>query len=238
MYTCVIVDDQPEAVDLIRDHVVKVPQLEIAFMTTDSITALAFLDSSKPDIIFLDIEMPGMTGIEFIENVKSKWGNNMPKIVFTTGYSDYALTGYEHGAVDYLLKPISFSRFKKCIDRIIADLDKRTTSFERPNFFFAEDDGKKNRINFDDIVYVEGAGNYIIIVTAEAKTIIYKSMNALHELLPSDKFMRIHKSYILAINKVQAVRGNEIIIHSKDGNKHLPIGITFKENVMKRLGIG
>jgi DNA-binding LytR/AlgR family response regulator len=238
MYTCLIVDDQPEAVDLIRDHVIKIPQLTIQLMTTDAIAALAFLDTTKPDIIFLDIEMPGITGIEFIENVKSKWGNNMPKIVFTTGYSDYALTGYEHGVVDYLLKPVSFSRFKKCIDRIIGELDKRTNIMERPNFFFAEDDGKKTRINFDDIVYVEGAGNYIVIVTNEVKTIIYKSMNSLQELLPADKFMRIHKSYILAIDKIQAIKGNEIIIPLKEGTKNIPIGITFKEDVMRRLGIG
>jgi DNA-binding LytR/AlgR family response regulator len=206
-------------------------------MTTDAIAALAFLDTNKPDIIFLDIEMPSLTGIEFIDNLKAKWGNNIPKIVLTTGYSDYALSGYEHGVIDYLLKPITFNRFKKCTDRILDELDKRNTRADKPGFFFAEEDGQKVKINFDDIVYVEGAGNYIVIVTCENKKVIYKSMNAIQELLPCDKFMRVHKSYIVAIDKVQAIRGNEISVNIKDGDKNIPIGITFKENVLKQLGI-
>jgi two-component system, LytTR family, response regulator len=237
MYTCIIVDDQPEAVGLIKDHVSKVPQLSVLLMSTDSIEALTFLDKTKPDIIFLDIEMPGMSGIEFIENIKAKWGNNMPKVVFITGNCEYALSGYEYGVVDYLLKPISFVRFKKCIDRIIDDLDKRNTPAERPNFFFVEDNGKKVKINFDDIIYIEGAGNYIIIVTGEIKIVIYRTMNALQELLPDNKFMRVHKSYILAINKVQAIRGNELMISVKNTEMNIPIGVTYKENVMKQLGL-
>jgi two-component SAPR family response regulator len=113
MYTCIIVDDQTEAVVLIKDHVTKIPSLSLLLATTEPVEALAFLDKNKPDIIFLDIEMPGITGIEFIENNKARWGNNMPKVVFTTGYSNYALSGYEHGVKDYLLKPVSFIRFKK-----------------------------------------------------------------------------------------------------------------------------
>jgi len=237
MYTCIIVDDQKEAVDLIKDHVLKIPQLSLQYMTTDPISALAFLDNQKPDIIFLDIEMPGITGIEFIESVNAKWGNYAPKIVFTTGYSDYALSGYEHGAVDYLLKPVSFIRFKKCIDRIIDILDKRKVFFEKPDFFFVEDEGKKIRVKFNDIIYIEGAGNYIVIVTNEAKRIIYKSMNAIQEIVPYDKFMRVHKSYIVAIDKVFAVKTNDLMLNVKDGEKSIPVGITFKNSVMKRLGI-
>jgi DNA-binding LytR/AlgR family response regulator len=165
-------------------------------------------------------------------------GNNIPKIVLTTGHEEYALSGYEHGVTDYLLKPIMFSRFKQCTDRIIDELDKRNTPAEQPGFFFADNEGGKVRINFDDIVYIEGAGNYIIIVSHENKKTIYKTMNAILEILPYDKFIRVHKSYLVAINQVHAVRGNEIIIKFKDSDKTIPIGIKFKENVLRQLGIG
>jgi two-component system, LytTR family, response regulator len=237
MYTCIIIDDQQAAVDLIKDHVLKIPMLSIQLMTTDAIAALAFLDSNKPDIIFLDIEMPGITGIEFIVNLKSRWGNNLPKLVFTTGYTQYALEGYEHGVADYLLKPITFSRFKQCTDRIIDDIDKHNVGSVTQNFFFADEKGIKTKINYDDVVYVEAAGNYIIIAFFDNNKILYKSMGSIQELLPADKFVRIHKSYIVSINKIQAVKGSEVIVKMKDGDKFLPIGITNKENVLKLLGI-
>jgi DNA-binding LytR/AlgR family response regulator len=236
MYTCIIVDDQPEAVNLIRDHVLKTSLLSLELATTDPVEALSFLDKNKPDIIFLDIEMPEITGIDFIENAKVRWGNNIPKIVFTTGSINYALSGYEHGVVDYLLKPITFARFRKCVDRIIDGLEKYKDA-DKQNFFFVEDDGKKIKINFDDILYIEGAGNYIIIATTHANKIIYKSMNAVQVLLPCDKFIRAHKSFIVAINKILAIRGTQIMMDSKNSEKIIPIGITYKDNVLKQLGI-
>jgi two-component system, LytTR family, response regulator len=236
MYKCVIVDDQTEALDLIRDHVLKMPQLKLIKMTTDPAEALTFINSNKPDIIFLDIEMPGLSGIEFVDNIKAKWGNDIPKIVFTTGYSKYAMEGYEYGVTDYLLKPISFSRFNKCIDRIIDELNKRQI-YEKLNFFFVEENGRKSKINFENIVYIEGAGNYIIIASSEAKKIVYKSMNAIQEILPGSKFIRVHKSYIVSVDKVKAIRGNQLIINIKENDKHIPIGITYKENVLKQLGV-
>jgi DNA-binding LytR/AlgR family response regulator len=237
-YTCIIVDDQPEAVDLILDHVQKLPQLSVLFSTTDAIAALSFLNKTKPDIIFLDIEMPDISGLDFMENLKLKWGNNMPKVVFTTGYSEYAISGYEFGVYDYILKPVSFSRFKISVDRIIDELDKRNTqAANKPNFFFVEDEGRKIKVNFDEVIYIEGAGNYIVIIMRDSKKILYKTMNAMQELLPFDKFMRVHKSYIIAISTVQAIRGNEIILKVNNNEKNIPIGITYKESVQKQLGI-
>jgi len=237
MLTCIIVDDQTEAVDLIKDHVIKIPSLSLLLATTEPVEALAFLDKNKPDIIFLDIEMPDITGIAFVENIKNRCGNNMSKFVFTTGYSNYALNGYEQGVVDYLMKPVSFVRFKKCVDRIIDDLNKQIKPSEKPDFFFVDDDGKKIKINFDNIIYIEGAGNYIIIVTPEAKKIIYKSMNAMQDILPCDKFIRVHKSYIVAASRILAIRGNQITLDIKSPEKTIPIGITYRENFLKQLGI-
>lgn len=237
MYTCIIVDDQASAVDLIKDHVQKTPLLSILLATIKPIEALAFLEKQKPDIIFLDIEMPDMTGMEFIETLKSRWGNKMPKIVFTTGYSNYALSGYEHGVVDYILKPVSFIRFKKCIDRIFDDLGKHALTVEKPAFFFVEEEGKKIKINFDEVVYVEAAGNYIILVLDNARMIIYKSISTIQEQLPDDRFVRVHKSFIVAIAKIHAIRGTQIFMDKQNPEKVIPIGVTYKDEVLKRLGL-
>jgi two-component system, LytTR family, response regulator len=238
MYTCIIVDDQAEAVDLIRDHVSKIARLTISLSTTNSIEALVFLDRNKPDIIFLDIEMPGMTGIELTRTLKAKWGNNMPKIVFTTGHADYALTGYEHGVADYLLKPVTFIRFKQCSDRIIDELDKQHTRTGTPSYFFIEDGGKKVKIPFEEIIYIKSEGNYLTIVSENRKKTIYRSLNTMQELLPGSRFFRVHKSYIAAIDRVHSVKGNELVVHVKQEERCLPIGVTYKENVYRQLGIG
>src|ERR1035437_5735169 len=229
MYTCIIVDDLQQAVDTLKDYVSKILQLSVLLTATDSIEALTFLDNNKPDIIFLDVEMPGIDGIEFTRNIKEKWGNNMPKIVFTTGRTDCALSGYEHGVADYLLKPIMFSRFKQCTDRIIDELDKHNVPAEKSSFFFADNEGEKVRIDIDDIVYIEAAGNYITIATNNSYKTIYKSMNAMQEFLPRDKFVRIHKSYLVAITKIRIVKRNEIAIEINNSEKSIPLGLKYKE---------
>lgn len=238
MFTCIIVDDQPEAVNLITDHVLKTPELSLSFATTDSIAALTYLDKHKPDIIFLDIEMPEFSGIDFLENIKARWGNDIPKVVFTTGYGDYALSGYEYGVYDYILKPVSFSRFKKGVDRIIDDLNKHNKQqLPKLDFFFIEEEGRKVKIDLDDLVYIEGAGNYVVLYMQDTRKTIYKSMNTMQDVLPSDQFMRIHKSYIIALSKIKALRGNEIIITINAAEKNIPIGITYKEKLEQKLGI-
>jgi two-component system LytT family response regulator len=237
MYTCIIVDDQLDAAELLKGHVLKVPKLSLQLITTDSIAALTFLDNNKPDIIFLDIEMPGLSGIEFTGNIKAKWGNNAPKIVFTTGHPDYALTGYEHGVSDYLVKPIYFSRFKKCTDRIIDELDKLNTAPGNPGYFFVEEVGKKTKINMDEIIYIKAAGNYVTIVTTGNKITTYDTMSRIQELLPCDKFIRVHKSYIIAVRKIRSVNSNEIVMNTNHGEERIPIGVKFKNDILKQLGI-
>lgn len=238
MYTCMVVDDQVEAVELMKDHIDKTPLLALKMATTDPTEALAYLDNQHLDIVFLDVQMPGITGLEIIENLKAKMGNNIPKIVFTTGYNDYALTGYEYGLADYLLKPVSYSRFRKAIDRIIHDLDMHSPQPVSLDFVFIEMDGKKLKLNFPDLIYIEGARNYIIIATVKQKMITYKSLNAMQGLLPAGQFMRVHKSYIVAVDKIQALRGSEICVQVHGENKYIPIGVTFKENVLRQLKIG
>jgi DNA-binding LytR/AlgR family response regulator len=237
MYSCVIVDDQSDAINLIVDHIAKVPILSLVLKTTNPFEALAFFDNNRADILFLDIEMPDISGIEFIESLKSKWGNNLPRIILITGFTDYALSGYEYGVFDYIIKPITFTRFKKCIDRISNEPVNILPNDEKPKFFFIEENGRKIKTNFADIVYIEGAGNYIVIVTVDSKKILYKSMTMMWNQLPHDRFLRVHKSYIIAIDKIHSLRGNELIVIVKNSEINIPIGITYKENILKQLGI-
>lgn len=237
-YTCIVADDQEEAIDLIKDHIELIPQLELLYSSTNPVEALAFLDKEKPDIMFLDIHMPGLTGIDLVENMKERWGLNIPQVVFTTGHIDYTLNGYELGIADYILKPVTFKRFKKSVDRIINDLNKVNAVELELDFFFAEIDGKKVKINFSDILYIEGARNYIIVFTTQGRRIIYSSMSAIMQTLPVNQFMRAHKSYIVAINRVEAVRGNELFINNNGEKVKIPVGITYKKEVLKTLNIG
>jgi len=130
---------------------------------------------------------------------------------------------------------MAFSRFKKCTDRIIDDLDKHNNTLDKQKFFFVEDEGKKVKIDFDDIIYVRAEGNYVGVVNAKNKITIYKSMNAMQDQLPCDKFLRVHKSYIVAVDKIKAVIGNDIIL--KFNNEMIPIGLTYKDQVLRQLGI-
>jgi two-component system LytT family response regulator len=237
MYTCIVIDDQKESVELLVDHISKTPQLELKKASTDPIEALAFLDKEKVDIILLDVQMPELSGLELIDNLKSKWGNDMPKIILTTGYNEYAIPGFESGVKDYLLKPIVYSRFRKAIDRIMYELEQYRGQTVSNDFIFAENDGKKLKINFCDITYVEGARNYIIIATDKQKIITYRSMNSLQSLLPREQFMRVHKSYIISVSKIQAVRGHNIFVQFRDDSKSIPIGVTFRENVLRQLNL-
>lgn len=239
MYTCIIVDDQQEAVNLIKDHVVKTPVLSLKLATTNPVEALGFLDEMKVDIIFLDVEMPDITGLDFLESLEARWGNDMPKVIMTTGFSDYALNGFEYGVEDYLMKPISYKRFKKAIDRVVDNLNRQKEPVTETNdtFFFADIDGKKVKLEYKDIFYIEGARNYVVLKMEPNNRIIYKSMTQMMDILPSKKFIRIHKSYIISIDKIKAIRGNEILTNLKGESIYIPIGITYKKDVMRVLNI-
>jgi DNA-binding LytR/AlgR family response regulator len=236
MYTCLIVDDQPEGVSLLTDHAAKIGRLAVKLATTSSLEALVWLDKHKPDIIFADILMPDATGIDIADTLRWKWGNNMPVIVFTTGFNEYAIEGYEYGVFDYLLKPVSFKRFKQSVDRIISYLDRCSTGSPKPDFLFLDVDGEKMRVCFSDIIYIEGARNYIILRTPERKLITYCSMISIQSILPPERFLRVHKSYIVAVDKIHSIRGNRINIRVKE-MQAIPIGITYRLEVMRKLNL-
>jgi len=232
---CLVIDDELPARDVLQKHIADVEALELAGTCTNAVEALSFLQSNTVDLLFLDIQMPYILGTNFIRTLK-----NPPKVIFTTAFRKYAIEGFELDAVDYLLKPISFDRFLKLVNKILqVNLQSNTTittatenhSEPAQPFLYLRVDRKMVKVLFNDILYIEGLRDYIRIFTA-SKTIVTKHLLAtLEEMLPSDTFLRIHRSYIVSISKIDSYNTDTIEI----GKKELPIGRLYKHDVSKLL---
>lgn len=200
---CLIVEDEPLAANVIEKYIGKIEGLILIEKCTNAISAFNILNKQKIDVLFLDIKMPQISGIEFLKTLK-----NPPKIILTTAYRDYALEGYELDVIDYLLKPISFERFLKAVNKllfssayqlpVIQSLSKNSDSGEN---IFVKSDKKMVKINLNDILYIEGLKDYIQIVTSKEKVITYLSLSAIEEKLPKELFIRIHRSFIVSFKK-------------------------------------
>ena len=232
---CLVIDDELPARDVLQKHIADVEALELAGTCTNAVEALSFLQSNTVDLLFLDIQMPYILGTNFIRTLK-----NPPKVIFTTAFRKYAIEGFELDAVDYLLKPISFDRFLKSVNKILqVNLQSNTTittatenhSEPAQPFLYLRVDRKMVKVLFNDILYIEGLRDYIRIFTT-SKTIVTKHLLAtLEEMLPSDAFLRIHRSYIASISKIDSYNTDTIEI----GKKILPIGRLYKHDVSKLL---
>jgi len=212
MLTAIAIDDEPRALEVVQMHASKVPFLELKATFTDAFEAIPYLQSNKIDLIFLDINMPDISGIEFV-NILQK----TPMIVFTTAYSEYAVKGFELDAVDYLLKPFSLARFTKACNKAleISQLSKENTT----DYIFLKTGYEEEKVFFDDIQYIEAEGNYMAFVLKNRKLLSRQNITDTLTLLPTSQFVRIHRSYIVAINKIQKitrqsvwVTGNEISV--------------------------
>lgn len=222
---CIIVDDEPLAIEILEEYVKKVNWLDLVASLESGLEAIEFVQQNTVDLIFLDIQMPDLSGIKTAELL-----NNQCEIIFTTAYNQYAIEGFELQARDYLLKPISFDRFLKAVQRL-----KRTTV--EPNeihndYIFVKTEYKIKKIRFDDICYVEGMKDYLRIVTADEKVMTLLSFAKLMPRLPAHKFVRIHKSYVVAIDAIDSVEKGKVRV----GEKLLPIGETHKEAFLKLIG--
>jgi two-component system LytT family response regulator len=239
MIKCIVIDDQKDAIELLSDHIKNRKELTLLETFTNPIKALTFLETNSADLIFIDVQMPHMNGLEFIETLRQKHGNNIPNFILTTGFSEFALPGFEHGVADYLLKPIGIKRFKIAMDRFFSrKLKSPAIEAQNNNYFFADVNSKKQKINFKDIAYVESAGNYVnVLGENNLKATVYTSMNVMHEMLPTENFIRVHKSYIISINHIHAIKGNELIIKRGEITFNVPIGVTYKSATLKRLKI-
>jgi DNA-binding LytR/AlgR family response regulator len=221
---CIIVDDEPLAIQLLENYVAKIPFLELVFSTENPILALEYIQNHEADLIFLDIQMPELSGINFMKIVGEKL-----KYILTTAYSEYALEGYEHNIIDYLLKPISFDRFQKSAlkaqERLMVNSDSANS------YFFVKSSGMQHRINFDDILYIESIKDYVNIKTENQEYIILETLKSLENQLPQC-FSRVHRSYI--INKKHIKNFDSKFITLKN-DLEIPIGESYKMTFMKHL---
>lgn len=229
MTRCLIIDDEPLARQLMESHIRQVKSLQVVGACETAIEAFELLHREQVDLLFLDIQMPGITGLNFLKSLK-----NPPKVIFTTAYMEYAVEAFELEAVDYLLKPITFERFIKAIQKISAQKEIPPVSQSQPpdEAIFIKVQKRLLRIAYPDIFYIEGFGDYIKVVTANAVHTSYSSLNKIGELLPEQQFLRIHKSFIINVRHIQFIEGNLVRILDKE----LPIGVTYKDALYKKLG--
>jgi DNA-binding LytR/AlgR family response regulator len=237
-YKCLIVDDEYMARLLLENYAQKLPNLEIVALCENAIEALEYLRREQIDLLFLDIQMPQLSGLELVSTLRQK-----PAIIFTTAYSEHAVEGFRLDAIDYLLKPFSFERFVQAVNKAINYISfqeqEKTTQksdiqlFKETNHFFVKADGRLVKIKFDDIIYIEGLKEYVSIYTATDRIITLQSLKNLEEILPATQFIRIHKSYIAATDKIQSIVGNQVEIHKK----MIPIGLTYKDALLQKIGL-
>lgn len=234
MIRCIIVDDEPWAIDLMKSYISKIDFLQLVFASENPVQALNYIGNEKVDLIFLDIQMPELTGIQFMKLL-----NKGAKVIVTSAYSQYAIDGYEHDVLDYLLKPIEFDRFFRAARKAKESLSplQNIPALAEPfgaerHFIFIKTDGKLVKVNFSDMLFIEGLKDYISIHTKKGALISLDSLLNMESLLPPTLFIRIHKSFILNIDKIDVVEKNRVFI----GEKVIPVGELYKEKLMKILG--
>jgi len=230
MIRCVIIDDEPMAIDILKEYVDKVPFLRLDGTYRDAVQALEDLQKTEIGLVFLDINMPDLTGIQFLDALTYS-----PLVIFTTAYSEYAVDSYNYRAVDYLLKPIGFERFLKAANRALelfrndersqdAEDSVQTTSAETA---LIKSGTEYHQVRIDDIYYIEGAGNYVTFVTSTGKIMSLMSMKGVLELLGTERFIRIHKSYIAAARHIGVIEAESVKIN----RKKLPVGEAYRRNL-------
>jgi DNA-binding LytR/AlgR family response regulator len=228
MIKVLIVDDEPLALDILENYIDRIPDLELIARCDNAIDANEILQKEEIDLVFLDIQMPQMTGIELIKSLSTT-----PAFVFTTAYTEYAVDGFELDALDYLVKPIAFDRFMKAVNKYKESKDSGSqASNSSDEFFFVKADKKLIKIHFDEILYIEGLKDYVIIKKEKGRVIALQTMKSLEKKLPSNFFMRVHRSYIVNIDKIKAIVGNAIEIIESGQTKHIPIGKNYKDDLI------
>ncbi|OED45964.1 DNA-binding response regulator [Flavobacteriaceae bacterium (ex Bugula neritina AB1)] len=233
---CIIVDDEPLAIDLLVNYLERLDSVDIGARFNNPIEAITYIQKNSVDLVFLDIEMPNLTGLEFVKTIPK-----LPQFIFTTAYPKYALEGFELDATDYLVKPIPFPRFVKAVSKAKEKHNLLTKTSSSPNptneddFIFVKSEYENIKIKTQDIIYIEGLKDYIkIYVKSNAKSVLtLMSFKAILDKLRSSNFIRIHRSYIVNIDFITAHQKNKLIIN----NQRIPIGDTYKKEVLRKLGI-
>jgi DNA-binding LytR/AlgR family response regulator len=242
MIRCLAVDDEAYATKIIADYVSKVPYLELVGTTTSAIEALTRVQSGEIDLIFLDIQMPDLTGIQFLKLYGGKC-----KVILTTAYPEYALDGFEHDVVDYLLKPIAFDRFLKAAQKAfnlinpakeqvanpVPEANPAIAVNAQPDYMFVKGESKNKflKVDYNDILYIEGLKNYVSVFTPAQRIVTYQTLRDLETTLPKPPFYRVHKSYIISVDKIRMVDGNTVYI----GDQSIPIGETYRDGFLRMI---
>lgn len=233
MIRCLVVDDEPLALHIIEDYILKVPFLQLVKATTNPIEALTIVQQGEADLVFLDVQMPELSGIQFL-----KIANGKAKVILTTAYPEYALEGYELDVVDYLLKPIAFDRFFKAVQKVQGVLQPSAKIEKAPepaqndflsDFIFVKSEHKIQKVYLRDILFIEGLKDYISIFTSGERIITLQNMKKMEDALPERHFVRVHKSYIVSLNKIDSIERSRIWI----GDKIIPVGDTYREEFFK-----
>lgn len=227
MIKCIIVEDETLAQHVLQSHLQKIDRLELVATCNNALEAKEVLDKHEVDLMFLDIQLPGMTGLNFLRSL-----TNPPLVVLTTAYAEYAVESYEYNIIDYLLKPVSFERFCKTINKIVdGRLFTQDTKDENSlpaDHIFVKSNSKFFKVNFSEIIYIEGMKDYLKIQTAGYSLVTLQTMNEMEKTLPAKQFIRVHKSYIIALAHIKSIYGNSIEME----NKTIPVGINYKDKVM------
>ena len=237
----IIVDDEPLALDVMETYVSRMPNLELLARCNNAFEANEALKNNDIDLMFLDIQMPQLTGIDFLKTLKTP-----PMVIFTTAYQQYAVEGFELNAIDYLLKPISMDRFMKAVNKASEQYDlhhqeaKNGVNIEgvaepKPDYIFVKADKKLQRVKFSDILYIEGLKDYVIIRTETGRIISLQTMKSLEDKLPVAQFVRVHRSFIVGIDKIHANVGNMVEVIEKGAAKHLPIGKNYRDELLEMI---
>ena len=243
---CLLIDDEPLAMDVLASYINRIDGLELAGRCDNAIQAFEKIQTTPVDLLFLDIQMPKLNGIEFLNTLKDS-----PKVIFTTAYRDYAIDAFEMDAIDYLLKPISFSRFLRAVSKVYQNFQsphlpspnhllnnslsygsENTTALSAMEFIYVKADKKMVKIGLQDIFYIESLKDYVIIHTPKKRIVTKQKISYLEQKLPEDRFLRIHRSFIISINKIEAFSPTSIDVN----NTELPIGRSYKREVSKVLG--
>lgn len=224
---CLIVDDEPLSLDILEKYILDIPGLELAGRCMDAFDAMDQLKKTPVDLMFLDINMPKLSGINMVKSM-----SNLPEVVFTTAYPEHAVEGFELDVLDYLVKPISFERFLKAIDKAQAKLQKDNNGV-KSSFIMIKSNKKLYKVPFNKIKYIQSMGDFVKVFTHEKAYISSETLKNIVQLIPNSDFIRIHKSYIISINSIQYIEGNQV----KIGEVNLPIGLTYKEKLLQILDI-
>lgn len=224
MYRCLVIDDEPLALNVLADYIRQTDGLQLTDVTTSPLEGLQRVQAGETDLVFLDIQMPELTGIQFM-----KLAGNASKIILTTAYPEFALDGYEYNVTDYLLKPISFERFTKAIQKLPLLNNRPLVS---PDYLFVKSEYKLRRVDFNNILFLESLRDYVAIHLVNGyKILTLQSLSSFENELPGHLFARIHKSYIVALNKINFIEKNKVII-----NEHyLSVGDTYRSAFQKKI---